>query len=52
VKPPRFSAADRRFMARALALAERGRGTTNPNPVVGAVIWPFLSSTLSRLHER
>ncbi len=25
-------------MARALALAERGRGTTNPNPVVGAVI--------------
>jgi len=25
-------------MERALALAERGRGTTNPNPVVGAVI--------------
>jgi len=38
VKPPPFSAADRRFMERALALAERGRGTTNPNPVVGAVI--------------
>ena len=36
--PARFSAADRRFMARALALSERGRGTTNPNPVVGAVI--------------
>jgi len=38
VKAPHFSAADRRFMARALVLAERGRGTTNPNPVVGAVI--------------
>jgi diaminohydroxyphosphoribosylaminopyrimidine deaminase / 5-amino-6-(5-phosphoribosylamino)uracil reductase len=35
---PRFSAADARFMRRALALAERGRGTTQPNPVVGAVI--------------
>ena len=33
-----FSAADARFMRRALALAERGRGTTQPNPVVGAVI--------------
>jgi len=30
--------ADERFMRRALALAERGRGTTRPNPVVGAVI--------------
>jgi len=38
VKAPRFSAADRRFMGRALVLAERGRGTTNPNPVVGAVV--------------
>jgi diaminohydroxyphosphoribosylaminopyrimidine deaminase / 5-amino-6-(5-phosphoribosylamino)uracil reductase len=38
VKAARFSQADRRFMARALALAERGRGTTTPNPVVGAVI--------------
>ncbi len=34
----RFSAADARFMRRALALAERGRGTTQPNPVVGAVV--------------
>jgi len=34
----RFSAADARFMRRALALAERGRGSTRPNPVVGAVI--------------
>ena len=33
-----WSAADVRFMGRALALAERGRGTTQPNPVVGAVI--------------
>ncbi len=33
-----FSAADERFMRRALRLAERGRGTTRPNPTVGAVI--------------
>jgi len=33
-----FSAADQRFMRRALALAEKGRGTTRPNPVVGAVV--------------
>ncbi|HXJ18776.1 MAG TPA: bifunctional diaminohydroxyphosphoribosylaminopyrimidine deaminase/5-amino-6-(5-phosphoribosylamino)uracil reductase RibD [Polyangia bacterium] len=33
-----FSAADQRFMRRALELAERGRGTTRPNPTVGAVI--------------
>ena len=33
-----FTAADERFMRRALALAERGRGTTQPNPTVGAVI--------------
>ncbi|HVY40978.1 MAG TPA: bifunctional diaminohydroxyphosphoribosylaminopyrimidine deaminase/5-amino-6-(5-phosphoribosylamino)uracil reductase RibD [Polyangia bacterium] len=33
-----FSAADERFMRRALELAERGRGTTRPNPTVGAVI--------------
>jgi diaminohydroxyphosphoribosylaminopyrimidine deaminase / 5-amino-6-(5-phosphoribosylamino)uracil reductase len=26
------------FLERALELAERGRGTTNPNPVVGAVV--------------
>ena len=30
--------ADERFMRRALALAPRGRGTTRPNPMVGAVI--------------
>jgi diaminohydroxyphosphoribosylaminopyrimidine deaminase/5-amino-6-(5-phosphoribosylamino)uracil reductase len=29
---------DGRFMARALALAERGRGLCNPNPMVGAVL--------------
>jgi diaminohydroxyphosphoribosylaminopyrimidine deaminase/5-amino-6-(5-phosphoribosylamino)uracil reductase len=33
-----FSATDERLMRRALALAERGRGTTRPNPVVGAVV--------------
>jgi diaminohydroxyphosphoribosylaminopyrimidine deaminase / 5-amino-6-(5-phosphoribosylamino)uracil reductase len=31
-------ATDRRFMRRALALALRGRGTTAPNPMVGAVV--------------
>jgi diaminohydroxyphosphoribosylaminopyrimidine deaminase / 5-amino-6-(5-phosphoribosylamino)uracil reductase len=30
--------ADAGYMARALALAERGRGTTSPNPMVGAVL--------------
>ena len=33
-----FGEADERFMRRALALAERGRGTTRPNPTVGAVL--------------
>jgi diaminohydroxyphosphoribosylaminopyrimidine deaminase / 5-amino-6-(5-phosphoribosylamino)uracil reductase len=31
-------ARDRAFMTRALFLAERGRGTTTPNPIVGAVV--------------
>ncbi|HEY0710610.1 MAG TPA: bifunctional diaminohydroxyphosphoribosylaminopyrimidine deaminase/5-amino-6-(5-phosphoribosylamino)uracil reductase RibD [Polyangia bacterium] len=35
---PEFSSADLGHMQEALALAERGRGTTHPNPVVGAVI--------------
>ena len=29
---------DRDYMERAIFLAEKGRGWTNPNPVVGAVI--------------
>ncbi len=29
---------ERRFLERALELAERGRGTTHPNPIVGAVV--------------
>jgi diaminohydroxyphosphoribosylaminopyrimidine deaminase / 5-amino-6-(5-phosphoribosylamino)uracil reductase len=33
-----FDDADRRFMREALRLAERGRGTTRPNPVVGALV--------------
>ncbi len=37
-QPPDFTAADRRFMRLALAQAERGRGQTRPNPVVGAII--------------
>ena len=34
----RWSDADRAFMRRALFLAERGRGRTSPNPLVGAVV--------------
>ncbi len=33
-----MSAPDERFMRRALELAERGRGLTSPNPMVGAVV--------------
>ncbi len=33
-----WSAEDKRFMERALRLAAKGRGRTNPNPMVGAVI--------------
>ena len=29
---------DTRWMARALALAARGRGLTSPNPMVGALV--------------
>jgi diaminohydroxyphosphoribosylaminopyrimidine deaminase/5-amino-6-(5-phosphoribosylamino)uracil reductase len=33
-----FTAADSAFMARALRLAERGRYTAHPNPMVGCVL--------------
>ncbi len=33
-----MSADDERWLRRAIALAEQGRGTTHPNPVVGAVV--------------
>ena len=36
--PDNQEARDRSFMGLAVKLAERGRGRTNPNPVVGAVI--------------
>ncbi len=32
------AAADKKFMARALELAARGRGQTSPNPMVGALV--------------
>jgi diaminohydroxyphosphoribosylaminopyrimidine deaminase/5-amino-6-(5-phosphoribosylamino)uracil reductase len=35
---PPATAADERFVAAALALAERGLGRTHPNPMVGAVV--------------
>jgi diaminohydroxyphosphoribosylaminopyrimidine deaminase/5-amino-6-(5-phosphoribosylamino)uracil reductase len=41
-----------RFMARALALAERGRGRTSPNPIVGAVVVRAGRVIGSGWHER
>lgn len=35
---PAFTSDDERWMAHALALAERGRGLCSPNPMVGAVV--------------
>ena len=44
---------DARHMARALALAERGRGRTSPNPMVGAVIVDAEGVVVGRgAHER
>jgi diaminohydroxyphosphoribosylaminopyrimidine deaminase/5-amino-6-(5-phosphoribosylamino)uracil reductase len=37
-RAPRFTDEDRRYMRLAMALAERGRGSTHPNPIVGAVV--------------
>mgnify|MGYP006276606193 FL=1 len=34
----KFSAEDKKYMARALKLARRGEGRTSPNPMVGAVV--------------
>jgi diaminohydroxyphosphoribosylaminopyrimidine deaminase/5-amino-6-(5-phosphoribosylamino)uracil reductase len=36
--PPKFTTWDQRLMRLALALAERGRGHVEPNPMVGALI--------------
>jgi len=38
VKKSALASADERFMRRAIALAERGIGETNPNPPVGCVL--------------
>lgn len=43
---------DAEFMARALALAERGRGRTSPNPMVGALVVDFEGVIVGRgAHE-
>ena len=43
---------DADFMARALALAERGRGRTSPNPMVGALVVDFEGVIVGRgVHE-
>ena len=46
------TAADEQHMRRALALAERGRGTTWPNPIVGAVITRRGRVLAEGFHER
>ncbi len=38
LKKPNPASDDERFMLQALELAEKGRGRTSPNPVVGAVV--------------
>ncbi len=43
---------DIRWMARALALAARGRGMTSPNPMVGAVVVRDGVVLAERFHER
>ena len=43
---------DARFMRRALELAERGRGLTSPNPMVGAVVVSGESIVGEGFHER
>ncbi|MGH7416643.1 MAG: bifunctional diaminohydroxyphosphoribosylaminopyrimidine deaminase/5-amino-6-(5-phosphoribosylamino)uracil reductase RibD, partial [Candidatus Rokuibacteriota bacterium] len=43
---------DIRWMARALALAARGRGLTSPNPMVGALLVRDGTLVGERFHER
>lgn len=43
---------DTRWMARALALAARGRGLTSPNPMVGALVVQDGAVIAERFHER
>jgi diaminohydroxyphosphoribosylaminopyrimidine deaminase/5-amino-6-(5-phosphoribosylamino)uracil reductase len=43
---------DTRWMARALALAARGRGLTSPNPMVGALVVRDDAVIAERFHER
>ncbi|HSC25940.1 MAG TPA: bifunctional diaminohydroxyphosphoribosylaminopyrimidine deaminase/5-amino-6-(5-phosphoribosylamino)uracil reductase RibD, partial [Vicinamibacterales bacterium] len=49
----RTAGADALYMARALGLAERGRGRTSPNPMVGAVVVDEEGVVVGRgAHER
>jgi diaminohydroxyphosphoribosylaminopyrimidine deaminase / 5-amino-6-(5-phosphoribosylamino)uracil reductase len=43
---------DRRYLRRALELAERGRGTTHPNPMVGCVVAQGEATVGEGWHER
>jgi len=47
-----FGETDRRFMQQALRLAERGRGQTRPNPVVGAVVVEDGAAIARGFHHR
>ncbi len=49
---PESEAADIRWMAQALTLAERGRGSTRPNPMVGAVVVKNGELVGEGFHER
>lgn len=49
---PQFTLDDRRFMARALQLAERGLYTTDPNPRVGCVVVKEGQVVAEGWHER
>lgn len=50
--PAGLSDTDLRHLRRALALAERGRGTTHPNPLVGCVIARGGEAVAEGWHER
>ncbi|MCD6385859.1 bifunctional diaminohydroxyphosphoribosylaminopyrimidine deaminase/5-amino-6-(5-phosphoribosylamino)uracil reductase RibD [Candidatus Sumerlaeota bacterium] len=48
----KFSPLDKRYMKRALSLAEKARGRTSPNPMVGAVIAKGNSIIAEAYHKR
>lgn len=51
IRRPEPAERDERFMLRALELAEKGRGRTSPNPMVGAVIASGTETIGEGFHE-